>query len=83
MTPRADSDDEAAWPGCVAAFLDSAQDAGVRVEKLHRACTWFFRAKARLAPAKTWKDVLQSRENRQKECIGVASVITFACSDLA
>ena len=43
--------------------------------------------KARLAPAKNWKDVLQCRENRQKECIGVASVIsrliTFACSDFA
>ena len=76
MAPRADSDDEAA-------FLDSDQDAGVLVEKLHSACTLFFCAKARLAPAKTWKDVLQFRGNRQKECIGVASVITIACSDFA
>ena len=73
MAPRADSDDEAA-------FLDSAQDAGVLVENLHRACRWFFRAKARLTPAKTWKHVLQSRENRKKQFIGVASVIiTIAC----
>ena len=43
MAPLADSDEEAA-------FLVSAQDAGVLVENLHRACTWFFRAKARLAP---------------------------------
>ena len=38
-------------------------------------------AKARFALAKTCKDVLYSREIRQKECIGVATVITFACSD--
>ena len=49
---------------------------------MHRACTWFSRAKARLSPAKTWKDVLHSRENRQKECIDAASDITFACSDI-
>ena len=45
MAPPADSDDEAA-------FLDSAQDAGVLVENLHRACPWFLCAKSRLAPAK-------------------------------
>ena len=44
----------------------SAQDAGVLDEKLHRACTWLFRSKARLLPSKTWKDVLHSQENRQK-----------------
>ena len=76
MAPRIDFDDEAA-------FLDSAQDAGVLVENLHSVCVWSFRAKAQLAPAKTWRDVLQSRENRQKECIGVSSVVTFACSDFA
>ena len=36
---RADFDDQAA-------ILYSAQDAGARDENLHRACTWFFRAKA-------------------------------------
>ena len=68
---QADSDVEAV-------VLDSAQDAEV-------PCMYmvFFR-KARFAPAKTWKDVLHSRENRQKECVcGVASVITFACCTFA
>ena len=51
-------------------------------ENLHRAHTWFFRTKARLSPAKTWKDVMHSRENRQKECIDAASDITFACYDI-
>ena len=55
----ADFDDEAA-------ALCSVQDAGVRDENLYRASTWFFRAKARLLPSKIWKDVLHSRENRQK-----------------
>ena len=44
-------------------------------------CTWFVRAKARLA-AKSWKDVLDSRKSCQEECLGVASVITFACSHI-
>ena len=35
--------------------LNSAQDAGVRDENLHRSNKWIPRAKARLAPAKTWK----------------------------
>ena len=43
----------------------------------------FFSAKARLAPAKTWKDVLHSQENRRKECIEAASDITFACYNIA
>ena len=43
----------------------------------------FFRAKARLEPDKSWKDVLDSRKNRQEECLGVASVITFACSHIS
>ena len=72
---RADFDDEAA-------VLYSAEDAGVQDENFHRACTWFFRAKARLPPAKTWKDVLHSRKNRQKECMDAASDITFACYDI-
>ena len=54
QSPLADSDDEAV-------VLYSAQDAGVLVETLHLAYTWFFRGKALLAPAKTWKDVLHSR----------------------
>ena len=49
-----------------AAVLYSVQDAGVRYENLRRACTWFFRAKAQLAPAKSWKDVLHSRETAKK-----------------
>ena len=65
IAPRADSDE--------AAVLDFAQDAGVRVENLHSAGTCFFRAKARLAPAKIWKDVLYFLRNRQKECIGFAA----------
>ena len=43
----------------------------------------FFRAKARLEPDKSWKDVLDSRKTRQEECLGVASVITFACSHIS
>ena len=70
----ADFDDEAA-------VVYFAQDGGVRDENLHRGCSWFFSAKALLSPAKTWKDVLHSRENRQKECIDVAPDITFPCSD--
>ena len=62
--------------------LYSVKDAGVRDENLHPACTWFFRAKDRLEPAKTWKDVLHFRGNCQKECIDVASDITCACSDI-
>ena len=73
----ADFDDEAA-------VLYSARDAGVRDEKLHHRCTWFFRAKARLSPAKTWKDVLHSRENLQKICLDVIALLqTFACFDIA
>ena len=40
----------------------------------------FFRAKARLEPDKSWKDVLDSRKNRQEECLGVASVINLHIS---
>ena len=53
-----------------------------KMKKFHRACTWFFRAKARLQPAKTWKDVLHSRKDRQKECMDAALDITFACYDI-
>ena len=64
-------------------FLDSQHaDLAPRAD-LHRACTWFFRAKARLEPDKSWKDVLDSRKTRQEECLGVASVITFACSHIS
>ena len=76
IAPLADSDDKAV-------ILNSAQDAGVQVEYLHRACTWFFSVKTPLAPANTWKDVLHSWLNRQKEWIGAASSITFACSYFA
>ena len=70
-----DSDDEAA-------VLPPDQDAGVRDENMQCAHTWLVLAKARLAPAKSWKDVFDSRKKRQNKCLGVASVITFASSDI-
>ena len=69
----ADLDDEAV-------VLYSAKDVGVLDENSHSACTWFSRAKARLAPAKTWKDVtgcVHFQEHRQKECLDNASDIMF------
>ena len=67
----------------MASLLPLDREAGEREDNLHRAYTWFFRAKARLEPDKSWKDVLDSRKNRQEECLGVASVITFACSHIS
>ena len=61
-------------------MLPLDQEAGVREDNLHSAYTWSFQAKTRLEPYKSWKDVLEPRENRQEECLGVASAITFACS---
>ena len=49
MAPEAESRE-------VTALLPLDQESGVH--NLHRACTWFFRAKARLEPAKIWNDVL-------------------------
>ena len=49
---------------------------------LHCAHEWFFRTNDRLAPAKTRKDVLHYRQNRQEECTGIASLIPFASSDI-
>ena len=44
----------------------------------------FFRAKDRLSHAKTWRDVLHSRENFQKECLDVVTLLQkFACFDIA
>ena len=63
----------------MAALLPHDQEAAVLDFNLHRACTWFFRAKAPLEPAKSWNDVL----NSQEECLGVASVITFAFSHIS
>ena len=40
-----------------------------------------FLRQVRFTPAKTWKDVLHSQENCKRECISVASVITFARSE--
>ena len=74
-TARADSDDKAA-------VLLNDNVAGVRDEKLQCANAWFFRAKARLAPGKSWKDVLDSRRSHQEKCIGFTTVITFACADM-
>ena len=67
----------------MASLFPLDQEAGVCEDNLRRACTWFFRAKARLEPNKSWKDVLDSRKTRQEECLGVASVITFACSHIS
>ena len=66
----------------LAAVLDSAQNAALPDENLLSACTLFFSARAQLASAKTWKDVLHSQENSQQECIasGIASAIVLACS---
>ena len=55
LAPRANSRE-------VAALLPLDQEAGVLGDNLHRACTWFFRSKARLEPAKSCKDVLNSRK---------------------
>ena len=41
----------------------------------------FVHAKARLVPAKSWNDMLDSRENLQNKRVDVASVITYASSD--
>ena len=49
---------------------------------MQHAYTCFAPAKARLVPAKSWKDVLDSQNNRQNECLGVAFVIKFASSDI-
>ena len=48
------SDDEAA-------ILPPDQDTGVRDENMQHAHTCFVPAKARLVPAKSWKDVLDSQ----------------------
>ena len=55
------------------------QEARVPNDNLHRECTLFFLAEARWEPAKSWNKELNSRKNRQEQCLGVASVITCAC----
>ena len=72
----------------MAAFLSLDQEAGVCNDNLHLAWQWstmcmVFCSKARLEPAKSWKDVLSFRKNWQRECLGVASVITFASSHIS
>ena len=59
----------------VASLLPLDREAGVREDKLHRACTWFFRAKARLEPDKSWKDVLDSRKADRKN--GLALLLSL------
>ena len=59
----ADSDDEAA-------IIPPDQDTGVRDENMQHANTCFVPAKALLVPAKSWKVVLDSQNNRQNECLG-------------
>ena len=71
----AESDDEAA-------IIPPDQATGVRDENMQHANTCFVPAKALLVPAKSWKVVLDSQNNRQNECLGIASVITFASSDI-
>ena len=41
-----------------------------------------FGRQARLEPDKTWKFVLNSPNNCQEQCLGVASVIALACSPI-
>ena len=53
-----------------------------------RACTWWFSARVDgnlvdSSPIATFKALLDSRKERQKECLAVADTITFACSDLS
>ena len=53
-----------------------------------RACTWWFSARVDgnlvdSSPISTFKALLDSRKERQKECLAVADTITFACSDLS
>ena len=63
------------WGGILAP-LD--REAGVREDNLRRACTWFFRAKARLEPDKSWKDVLDSWKTRQEECLALLLSLDFS-----
>ena len=55
LAPLADSRE-------VVSLLPLDQEAGVRKDNLHSACTWFFRAKALSKPDKSFKDVLDSRK---------------------
>lgn len=53
-----------------------------------RAYTWLFSARVEgnlvdSSPNATFKALLDSRKERQNECLGVADVITFTCSDLS
>jgi len=53
-----------------------------------RAYTWWFSARVDgnlvdSSPISTFKALLDSRKERQKECLAVADTITFACSDLS
>ena len=68
FAPRADSRD-------VASLLPLDREAGVCEDNLRRACTWFFRAKARLEPDKSWKDVLDSRKADRKN--GLALLLSL------
>ena len=62
IAPQAGSDEEAN-------VLNSAQDAWMLDENFHCSHTWYFSAKARLAPAKTWKDVCRSWERMHWHCL--------------
>ena len=53
-----------------AAFLLLVQDAGFGHENMQRAEIWLVGAKARLAAAKSCKDVFDSQKKRQGECFG-------------
>ncbi len=53
-----------------------------------RACTWLFSARVDgnlvdSSPNATFKALLDSRKELQKNCLGVADVITFTFSDLS
>ena len=52
------------------------------------SCTWWFSARVLgnlvdSSPISSFKAPLDSRKERQKECLVVADTITFACSDLS
>ena len=62
----------------LSSILPKMQECKMKFMPVHGFCTPNL-TKARLLPAKTWRGVLHSRKNSQKECIDAASDITFAC----
>ena len=57
-------------------------------EASHRAYTWIFRASLCVnlvdsSPYSTFNALLDSRKERQEECLGVAEIITFTCLEFS